>query len=274
MGGATYKDTTGRVWTPDDFLLSVLLDESKDWTKEPLVLVNYRPLTQGLGLDPERKRFSLQELGQVTALEQIGREVHALRLRTSDAVLTREQQEAENVLTRMALLRQLLTGARMFIVPPPDNGGTAQPAPTSTIWLAPPDASQFYGEARFTPAAVALRGIAQAYLQGDGFNFSLHARELRGVLRQLNPVRYPPDALLARECFYNHLGAFPWAALLYFVGLGPPGGRRREPRALAPRLPLWRPGRGLGGLGPARPGHRPALRRGGPAPPSPTCTSP
>ena len=218
LGRATYRDTAGRVWEPDDFLLSVLLDESRDWTKEPLVLINYRPLTRSLGLDPERKRFSAQELSQVPALERIGREVHALRLRTSDPVLSREQQEAETVLTRLALLRQLLSGGRMLIVPPPPDGGTGTAAAARTTWLAPPEASQAYGETAFAPVTAGLQGVAKAYLAGDGFNLGLHARELRGALRALNPARYPADADLSRELFSNHLGAFGSASLLYAAG--------------------------------------------------------
>ena len=248
LGSATYRDTAGRVWQPDDFLLSVLLDESRDWTKEPLLLINYRPFTRSLGLDPERKRFSLQELSQVPALEQMGREVHALRLRTRDPVLSKEQQEAEAVIARATLLRQLLSGGRMLIVPPPGNGasGTAPAAPG--VWLAPPDASQTYGEAAFAPVAICLRGVAQAYLAGDGFNLSLHARELRGALRALNPARYPADAVLSRERFYNHLGAFAWASLLYVTGLVllVAGGAGRSPLRRA--LRLGGIGTGLAGL--------------------------
>ena len=66
--------------------------------------------------------------------------------------------------------------------------------------------------------AVALGETLRAYQAGDGFKFNLSARDLRGRLRALNPARYPTDSALSLEYSYNHLGAFPWATILYGVG--------------------------------------------------------
>src|ERR1700709_787205 len=55
MGMDVYKDTTGRVWHPNDFLLSILSGDNHDWRKEPLILVNYRPLIEQLKLDAAKK---------------------------------------------------------------------------------------------------------------------------------------------------------------------------------------------------------------------------
>ncbi len=60
MGMDVYKDTAGRVWRPNDFLLSILSADGHDWKKEPLVLVNYRPLVQRLGLDARAEAFFLR----------------------------------------------------------------------------------------------------------------------------------------------------------------------------------------------------------------------
>src|ERR1700723_3227008 len=69
-GAATYTGTDGKVWSAPDFVLSVLF-ETHDWKKEPLVLIPYHPLADKLGLDPQRKRFSLDELAGATTLPSL-----------------------------------------------------------------------------------------------------------------------------------------------------------------------------------------------------------
>jgi cytochrome c-type biogenesis protein CcsB len=234
MGMAVYKDTTGRVWQPNEFLLSILLSDSHDWKKEPLVLVNYRPLVQKLGLDATRKRFSFQELTSLPALETMARDAHALRLREREPQLSREQQEVESVSGRLTLLSHLLSGEALLIVPPPPaaeaaptnaadapsvpNGGLGGAGFTKGAWLVPPDANTAYGETKFAPVTDHLRETVSAYLAGDAYNFSLHARELRESIRALNPALYPGDSALEIEHAYNHLGALPWASSLYGLG--------------------------------------------------------
>ena len=95
------------------------MSESRDWTKEPLVLINFLPLVKKLGLDPERKRFSFDEFTKLPALKTLMGEVHALRLRESNPELTREQQELERVNTRLTLFSHILSGEALLIVPPP-----------------------------------------------------------------------------------------------------------------------------------------------------------
>ncbi len=234
LGMAVYKDTTGKVWHPNDFLLSVLLSDTHDWKKEPLILVNYRPLIQKLGLDATRKRFSIEELSHLPALDAIAREVHNLRTRESDPQLTREQQEVESLQGRVLLLGNLLSGESLLIIPRPATPATANPAdaPTGpvamtagahhavrTSWLVPSDeARNLYGADRFNAVNTAVSATLQAYQASDRYQFALHARELRDTLRGLNPARYPADSALGLEYTYNHLGAFPWAAGLYGLG--------------------------------------------------------
>jgi cytochrome c-type biogenesis protein CcsB len=228
LGRAIYKDTAGQVWHPNDFLLSLLLSDTRDWKKEPLVLINYRPLVQKLGLDATRKRFSFQELATSKALEALAREVHAIRLRDREPQLNREQQEVESVGERLTLLSRLLSGDILLIVPPPPSadkdlaaGSPAARAAESRLrgaWLMLPDAVTAYGEQRMAPAIDHLQQTGRAYLAGNAFAFASQARELREQLRALDPALYPADSTLETEHLYNHLGALPWASLLYAVG--------------------------------------------------------
>src|SRR5947208_3410664 len=50
-GRATYA-AANRTWQPNEFILSMLLDDSSQWQKEPMILVGYRPLVEQLKLDP------------------------------------------------------------------------------------------------------------------------------------------------------------------------------------------------------------------------------
>ncbi len=228
LGMAVYKDARGKVWQPGDFLLSVLISDPaiRDWKKEPLVLVAYRPLIQKLGLDATRKRFSFDELTTSPALEAMGRDIRALRQREADPQLSREQQEVESINGRLLLFKTLLGGEAFLIVPRPPTAPTSVPtaeagatAARRTAWLTPSDeAKAAYGPERMAPADAALGETLRAYNAGDGYQFSLRARELRGALRTLNPALYPADGALERERAYNHLGAFPWASFLYGAG--------------------------------------------------------
>ncbi len=227
LGMAVYEDTNKRVWQPNDFLLSILISDTHDWKKEPLVLVNYRPLVQKLGLDATRKRFSFLELTGSAELKAMADEIGALRQRDREAPLSREQQEVESVGGRLTLLSHLLSGDALLIVPPPAAAAAASSAPLSDrasdslrrgTWLVPPDAATAYGEQRFAPALDHLQQTMRAYLAGDAYNFALQAHALREDLRALNPALYPTDDALRTEHLYNHLGALPWASLLYLIG--------------------------------------------------------
>ncbi len=229
LGMAVYTDAHGKVWQPNDFLISVLISDAAthDWKKEPLVLVGYRPLIQKLGLDATRKRFSMEELSTAPALDAMSRDIRALRARETDPQLSRDQQEVENINGRMMFFKTLLTGESFLVVPRPPSA-TPNAVPTAetgasaarrTAWLTPSDdAKTAYGPERFGSVEVALGETLRAYQAGNGYQFNLHARELRGDLRALNPARYPADSALSLEHSYNHLGAFPWASFLYGLG--------------------------------------------------------
>lgn len=248
-GRASYKSLDGHVWAPNEFLLSALLGEGREWKKEPLVLINYRPLVKELGLDPERKRYSFEELTKLKSFETASAEIRALRLGNREAKLDRRQQEIESVGSRLSLLVRLMNGESLLIAPPAPGGETGDGV-VKSLWLAPPDAAAAYGEARFTPIVQDLQAMAQAYHAANPFDFSLKARELREGLRRLNPAVYPPEAALGREFFYNHLSAFAWAVTLYFAGfiaLAISGLLAHAP-AIARALRFTGIGAGLGGL--------------------------
>ena len=153
--------------------------------------------------------------------------------------------------------------SRLDRAPPAAPTAEAGPAAARrTAWLTPSDeAKDAYGAERFAPAEAALGDTLRAYQAGDGYQFNLHARELRGDLRALNPARYPTDSALELEHTYNHLGGVSVGVVPLRGGGGRlDGGRRRK---------MARPAMGGAGGGfcradDARRRHRAAFRGGGP----------
>jgi cytochrome c-type biogenesis protein CcsB len=208
LSGQREVTAFGRRWEASDFLLSMLLD-TQDWKNQPILLADYRPLTVQLGLDPARKRFSLLELAHLTALEKLVQEAHDTR--DDGDKPDRLHQEAENLASRMALFSQVENGDVFLIVPAPTG--------IKQAWVLPPDFATYYAKDQFAAATLALQSLAAAYVAGDAFQFSSHAHELRTALRALSPAVYPSEGELARECFYNQLRPFDWAAAAYAIAL-------------------------------------------------------
>jgi cytochrome c-type biogenesis protein CcsB len=206
-GGATYTGTDGRLWTAPDFLLSALFG-THDWRSEPLILIPYHPLSDKLGLDPQRKRFSLDELAKATLLPSLVQQGQDLTREQKE--VPREIKEAESLGTRMDDLGRVLDNSAFTIVPPPPNA-------TSDRWQVPSPENDAYDQTAYKAAMDDLSLMAQAYTSGKSFDFSVNSALLRTALRNLNPSVYPTDSMLKLEYAYNHLRAFSWAIGLYSV---------------------------------------------------------
>jgi cytochrome c-type biogenesis protein CcsB len=204
-GASTYTGTDGHVWTAPDFLLSVLFD-THDWKKEPLILIPYHPLADKLGLDAQRKRFSLEELAGATALPGVIQQGQELSQQQKE--VPRELKEAESLGTRMEAFGHLMDNSAFAIVPP-------VPGVQSDRWAVPMPENDAYDATGYKAAMDKLSLMAQAYTAGNGFDFSVNAALLRKALRELNPEVYPTDSMLQLEYTYNHLRAFMWAVMIY-----------------------------------------------------------
>src|SRR5438477_11493095 len=60
-GRSSYTDKAERQWTPNDFLLSAVLD-TRDWKEEPMVLVSFGDLKEQLSLEKTQGWFYVAEL--------------------------------------------------------------------------------------------------------------------------------------------------------------------------------------------------------------------
>ena len=207
-GKSTYTDNSGRKWQPNDFVLSALL-ETHDWKNEPMVLVSFGKLKEQLGFDKTQRRFSFAQLAGSIELQRLANEAQALK--RAEKPLDRVQQEALGVSDRLTLFARVMDGSALLIVPAPTN--------ETDPWVEPSGWSKFYSEAQFAPVQTQLQTAATAYVNGDGFNFSRAANQLRDNLRGLSPSIYPQERQLRLESFYNHFEAFYRAIWCYGIAL-------------------------------------------------------
>src|SRR5206468_4480832 len=112
---------------------------------------------------------------------------------------------------RLTLLAHVLDGSALLIVPAP----TKETDP----WVDPSGWSKYYSEAQLAPVRTQLQTVANSYVQGDGFNLSHAANQLRENLRALSASIYPRDQQLRLEYFYNHFEAFYRAIWYYGIAL-------------------------------------------------------
>lgn len=207
-GRSTYTDKTGRTWQPNDFILSALL-ETHDWKSEPMVLLSFGKLKEQLGLDKTQRRFSFAQLTGSSDLRRITNEAHTHK--RAEQSLDRVQQEALSVSDRLALLGNVMTGNALLIVPAPRS--------ETDQWTVPDPAAvaSYYNEAQFAPAFSQVTKMTGTYAQGDAFNFSSAARQLRENLRGLSSSIYPQERQLRLEYFYNHFESFYRAIWCYGI---------------------------------------------------------
>ena len=207
-GRSIYTDNTGRKWQPNDFVLSNLL-ETHDWKSEPMVLVSFGKLKERLGLDKTQRRFSFKQLAGSAELQRIANEAQALK--RAEKPLDRVQQEALGVSDQLTLFARVMDGSALLIIPAPTN--------ETDPWAEPSGWSKYYSEAQFAPVQTQLQTLATAYVNGDGFNFSHAASQLRENLRSLSPSIYPQERQLRLEYFYNHFEGFYRAIWCYGIAL-------------------------------------------------------
>jgi len=205
-GRSSYTDKAGRQWTPNDFLLSAVM-ETRDWKEEPMVLVSFGELKEQLGLEKTQRRFSFAQLSGAAALPQIANE--ARERKRAEKPLDRVQQEALSVSDRLALFARVMDGSALLIVPSPKK--------ETDPWV-PPEPSamaSYYNESQSEAVEPPLQEMIAAYHEADSFKFSRSAKQLREKLRALSPSIYATESNLRLEYFYNHFEGFYRAIWFY-----------------------------------------------------------
>ena len=101
-GRTHYRQENGETLDSLHTYLSLWLND-RDWNQEPFILLSYRPLKEQVGLNPEQKYFSFQELVN----SPLGSIVQQARQKQADEIdLSRDEREALTIEDRLALMLQ------------------------------------------------------------------------------------------------------------------------------------------------------------------------
>ena len=157
-GRSSYTDKAGRQWTPNDFLLSAVL-ETRDWKEEPMVLVSFGELKEQLGLEKTQRRFSFTQLSGSVELPRIASE--ARERKRVERPLNRLQQEALSVSDRLALFARVMDGSVLLIVPTPKK--------ETDPWVPPEPLAMasYYNESQSEAVGSPLQEMIAAYQEAD-----------------------------------------------------------------------------------------------------------
>lgn len=247
MGGApSYQTAGGQKLNAMDLLFSIWFD-TRDWNEEPVILVSYRPLVTELGLNAEKKRFSLNELWNrgpgAEKLRKILTEAQEKSAKKED--LTAMEREARIVWQRINLISGIRHGEVPLVPHPADDNGVWVSMNTFRLIVTNPEraldaVAQNHFEGDFQEAGVLveayLRSLVDAkskvnaamlgyqtlitsYRERDAGKFTAACREFREAMARMTAVSYPDPAAVAREIHYNRLRPFAWAWVFYLLAL-------------------------------------------------------
>ncbi len=192
---------------PVELLLAFVAQPDR-WQVERMVEVRHRPLKNALGLDPDRSRFSYDEVVRSEALQRTVDEASAKRQR--DEKPTSVEEKAETLYQQAVLLHAIFSGEALRIIPLPHGENQA--------WVSVAQALDKPSE-QVAPAVSAFGALLLALNQGDTVGFQMAAQQLRGELAILNPAVYPNAKTLAHEVHYNRFAPFEKAWMVYIAAL-------------------------------------------------------
>ncbi len=193
-------------WNAQQSVLALWLTPDL-WADEPLILVNYRPLVEAMGLDPAKKRFAHRAIVENPAFRDLIAKAQVSRREAPNARLPRLQQEAVAVTKRLAHLDAIRDGSHFAFVPNPQGGGSR--------WLSATQAAQFFPGEKGEAVRAAFDTLQSSYRSEDRAAFDVAAADFAQALATLAPELYPPEKLLKLEHFYYGLHPFRLAWICY-----------------------------------------------------------
>ena len=180
---------------------------NRNWNEEPFVLFSYRPLKERIGLDPDQKYFSFQELMTNSALGEVVREAHRKELEEQD--LSRDEREALTLEGRLTLMLGSVDDNTIAIVPHPSD--------TKGKWMGISEEQTLYSDSATAPLMASFAVMKQMFLSGPDHLPMLVpvAADLKAGLSALSPNVYPAEGAMDQEVSFNHFHPFAKAWMLY-----------------------------------------------------------
>ncbi len=220
-GRATYREE-GRKRPAMEVVLEIW-SRPERWVEKELVLVNYGPLREEVGLAKDRKRFSLKELNDNPAVQAKIAEVRQLAADPDKPKLDNAQTEMRDVDNRLRLLNGLLHGSAFTFVPVsgqtlPD--GTPLPSSQPAGWLIPSEAPVAHSGGAGAKVAAAAQALQTAFLSNDAAAFAKASKDFSDSLKALNLMEYPhTSGVMKLETLYQKIHPFGWAWIAYATAL-------------------------------------------------------
>lgn len=204
-GSTTYKHDGIKESSMETFM-SLWLN-NRNWNEEPFVLFSYRPLKEAIGVDPDQKYFSFQELMTNKALGEVVRSAHAKELEEDEP--SRDEREAIALEDRLTLMLSMVDDNAISIVPHPSD--------IKGKWLGITEAQSIYSAEAVAPLIATFAMMKQTFLSGTNHLPMLTplAASLQDGLRSLSPDVYPVVGAVDQEVFFNHFHPFAKAWQLY-----------------------------------------------------------
>ena len=207
-GKKTFLDPeSGRQMEPMDVLMSMWF-ATREWSKVPVILVNYKPLRDKLGLPADQKYFTYNQLATDQFREMMGR-IEQKESGKQKVDLTHEEREAQVVAERLRLLDEAVGPQSLAVVPHPSSAKGA--------WVPVTDIAKYYGADKETELQNIFKTLAGAYVQRDPGAFAAASGQLHSFLISLSPSVYPTFASLQREVHYNSFHPFRKAWMFYLA---------------------------------------------------------
>jgi cytochrome c-type biogenesis protein CcsB len=207
-GKKTFTDPeTGRKMPAMDVMASMWL-QTRDWSKVPIILLNFQSLKQKLGLPADQKYFSYGQIATPQLQEMITRiaEKESGKQKTD---LTHEEREAQNLQQRLNTLIEAVGPEALAVVPHPSDPKGA--------WVPVTQVGKYYAAEKETELQGIFKALATSYVQRDPSTFAATSGQLRSFLASLSPSVYPDFISLQREVHYNSIHPFRKAWMCYLV---------------------------------------------------------
>ncbi len=202
-GRATYRDGERKI--PAMEAIFDIGFHPHAWGERPLILIDYKPLKEAIGLPTDRKLFSLSELAANEGLKERVAEVEKLLGDPAKPKLNREQTEVSEITARVRLAHALMEGNAFAFVP----------HPSGPVWLPVAFVAKAYPNAGGEAVAQGWTELGNAFLKGDDTAFRSAAGKFASGLSALRPDAYPSADVMKLETVYGKAHPFRWAWLLY-----------------------------------------------------------
>ncbi|MBD3268126.1 cytochrome C biogenesis protein [bacterium] len=208
--GKAMETMTGR-WTynghnPTAYVISIAA--SPEWANKNLILIDYRPLKELIGLEPTQKRFSYNTLFNNGELMRLQQRVMQ-KVQTKQDLSTLENKVA-NIMHRLNIFQRIQSGEALTIVPPPPG------SKPEAEWLT---LSQMgvYAEEKQNEILQTWNQVLSSIREQNAAQFEEATKSLNTQLAALHPERVPTDAQMQREINFYRTRPFLYSWIFYLI---------------------------------------------------------